>query len=209
MSCVFRRKRAFYALKKNNLGKCFDFWISLFCVFNFAAVMYCGAGVTRLVPYLPSKWELRWSFSPCCIFHLRDFHCCNNHTISAFCQEPGQAELIMFVLARFLAHWTTAIVLNSVPPLMEHTHFLALTQGIKFFGTGLPLRSPSESIKRNRDWMEKWRCDVPYAARSEYHSSFDISTALCNWVQDVSPSSPSDSVVDLSRLFKNVLVAPF
>lgn len=119
--------------------------------------MYCGAAdVTRLVPYLPSKWELHWSSTLCCIFHLRDFCCCNNHTISAFCQEPGQAELIMFVLARFLAHWTTAIVLNSVPPLMEHTHFLALTQEIKFFGTG-PLCEPIslERIKRNRDWMEK------------------------------------------------------
>lgn len=72
----------------------------------------------------------------CCIFHLRDFHRCNNHTISAFCQEAGQAELIMFVLARFLAHWTTAIVLNSVLPLIEHSHFLALTQEIRFLSKG-------------------------------------------------------------------------
>lgn len=84
----------------------------------------------------------------CCIFHLRDFHCCNNHTISALCQEPGQAELIMFVLARFLAHWTTAIVLNSVLRLIQHSHFLALTQEIKFPSKGL-LWSPSrESNER-------------------------------------------------------------
>lgn len=53
----------------------------------------------------------------------------------------------MFVLARFLAHWTTAIVLNSVLCLIEHTHFLALTQEIKFPSKGL-LDLPLENQKK-------------------------------------------------------------
>lgn len=66
----------------------------------------------------------------CCLFSPEGFHCCSNHTISASCQEPGQAELIMFVLVRFLSHWTPAIVLNSVPHLIEHSHLLAFDQEI-------------------------------------------------------------------------------
>lgn len=154
----------------------------------------------------------------CCIFHLRDFHCCNNHTISAFCQEPGQAELIMFVLARFLAHWTTAIVLNSVLPLIEHSHFLALTQEIKFLSKG-PFWSPYRESKetgigrKNKDVDVLWKEKMPYAGEEKISwQGFDVwNTALCSWIQDGSLYSQPGSVVKIllgcSKMFILVMLS--
>lgn len=39
-------------------SKCFASGFYLFLVFNFTAVMYCGAAMTCLGLYLPNKWEL-------------------------------------------------------------------------------------------------------------------------------------------------------
>lgn len=134
----------------------------------------------------------------CCIFHLRDFHCCNNHRISAYCQEPGQAELIMFVLARFLARWTTAIALNSVLPLIERSHFLALTQEIKFLSKG-PLWSPSRELKetgigkKNKGGMccEKRMCKY---GENILAGARRMKAAQCSWIQDGSLYLQPDSV---------------
>lgn len=136
----------------------------------------------------------------CCIFHLRDFHSCNNHTISAFCQDSGEAELVVFVLPRFLAHWTTAMVLNSVLPLIEQSRFLASAEEIKFFGTGAAWCTSSESKipgEKIQTWCVAlwWGFWHKKGVCSEQMNSAWITT-LVNTFSDK----------DLSRLFKNDLV---
>lgn len=79
-----------------------------------------------------ARWESWPVLQRCLTWGI--FNRSNNRTTSAFCQEVRQAELIMFVLARFLA---TAIALNSATapppsptstptPTVEHSRFLSI-----------------------------------------------------------------------------------
>lgn len=117
----------------------------------------------------------------------------------------------MFVSARFLAHWTTAIVLNSVLPLIEHSYFLAFQAEeweIKFLS---PLRPPSRESKetrigkKNKDWcVLKRECTICKQRENILAGVGRMKTALSNWTQDGSLYSAKFRGEDLSRLFKNV-----
>lgn len=114
----------------------------------------------------------------------------------------------MFVLARFLAHWTTAIVLNSVLPLIEHSHFIALTQKIKFLSKGAPLISLWR-IKRNggsggkiKTWraVVMWKeneCAICEQGENILAAVRRMKAALCDRIRDGSLYSQPDSVVKI------------
>lgn len=92
----------------------------------------------------------------CCIFSPEGFSLLQqSHNFSILSRTPEQAELIMFVLARFPARWTTAIVLNTLLPLIEHSHFLALTQEIKFRSERPASDLPQENQKKEGLGEEK------------------------------------------------------
>lgn len=130
---------------KNWIGKFLSLISYLFC---------CGSAVMCLLPYLAKQVGVAVKLPRVVFFTWGIFTAVTITQFQHSVKNRGRQSLSCLCWRRFLAHPTTAIILNSVLPLIERSHFLALTQEIKFVSKGL-LWSPSRESKDRRIWKER------------------------------------------------------